>query len=42
MKRNDILGYFLSVALSLAFAFLLANWAACEQDDSVCLIVGSK
>jgi len=42
MKNNDVAGYILSVILALAFAFFVSNWAACEQDDKVCLITGSK
>jgi hypothetical protein len=35
------LGYALAVAIGLAFSVLWMNWAACDQDDAVCLISGA-
>lgn len=40
-RLQSCLGYMLAILLGLAFATAWTNWAACDQDDSVCLISGA-
>ena len=37
---DKVLATLFATALGIAGALLLAHWAACEQDDTVCLITG--
>ena len=41
MTRTDkVFSTLLAVVIGLIGALTLAHWAACEQDDTVCLVTG--
>ncbi len=40
-RISEALGYLLSLLIGIAGCFVLAHWAACEQDDAVCAFTGS-
>ena len=39
--RDNLLAVLLTVVIGLFGAVALANWAACEADDSFCAFTGS-
>lgn len=39
-RTSQFLSTALAVVLALSTALALAHWAACEQDDAVCLVTG--
>lgn len=39
-RLQSFMGYMLAVGIGLAMSVLWMNWAACDQDDAVCLISG--
>lgn len=39
-KGESVAGAILATILAIFAAVCLMNWAACEQDDSVCMFTG--